>query len=188
MLKIVDRNTFVAMRKLGFNKSNEPHILTCTNCSETYTASSQLRYAIECGFNRCCNRPMLNDDEIFELFWYGIPKLSPNSNKLSKDERLLKVGLLQLQTAEHDWRHRKSCSKKGSHECRYGFPRDPCDKTDVTYVRNTVNTSSQYQQLRNTAKIDSHLDITIGRRPPFTMIANCCIPLLTTLRCNNYIA
>ena len=84
---------------------------------------------------------------------------------------------------------RESCVKNGSRECRYEFPREPCETTKVVWLQqqSEKNYSALTSPNGERSYENVHLESKIKRRAPFIMIANCCIPLLTVLACNNCI-
>jgi hypothetical protein len=51
----------------------------------------------------------------------------------------------------HDWRHRKSCYKKGN-ECRFHLPQMPCDEISLRYNADSIEDAVCGKSLGTTSK------------------------------------
>jgi hypothetical protein len=84
---------------------------------------------------------------------------------------------IQLSVNLHDWRHRKSCYKKGRTKFRYGIRSKPCICTEVTAVftqpphgiqaANPLNEEAPHPKPQI-----KELHIDVNKRTPFTFITN----------------
>lgn len=136
---------------------------------------------------------MPSKEEVDSMIWNGIGPFPFDGDAQAIESWKLHVSTLQLRVLNHDWRHRTSCFKKGSTECRYHFPREPVERTRVT-----TKVCNERSHLSTTLHLDDDTDnsdgekrelvIEIGKREPFVMIANSSIPLLALLKCNNFLS
>ena len=168
------------MRKRSAMNAEEPSILLCSQCRATFTISSRLSAALDHGFHRCFGRARLTDEEIIDIKWSGMPS-KPAEDDVPQFERWqLLLASVQLQVNLHDWKHRSSCFKTKSNQCRYHLPQNPVDATSVLPLLATKKKESTTAEAEVTG-----VQICLRRRPPFALVTECNIPFLTVLNYNN---
>ena len=119
-------------RRKPANDQEESKLLSSLGCRRRFTITHKLDSVMEEGFQRLFGRGKLNQDEIIDLKWIGLPKRpATNGFSLEYQRWLLQVAAVQIDVNLHDWRHRSSCFKKRGGDCRYKLPREPVEDTMV---------------------------------------------------------
>ena len=99
------------------------------------TATSRIEAALENGYQRCFGRRRLDDEEIHQLIWKGLPKKPENGrDNIQLDRWLLNLSSIHVLVNMHDWKHRNSCFKSSSDLCRYKIPQLPVPKTNAAPI------------------------------------------------------
>jgi hypothetical protein len=129
------------MRHRELLKKHRGKMLTCSQCNQTWDSTDIINSAIEHLFELsknevpnfwpdCVTFPLQH--EMIELialrFQFDMMAIPEEAKNL---RRLLQIIVIYFFNT-HDWKHRKSCFKKGV-ECRFHIPQKPCDTTNVLY-------------------------------------------------------
>ena len=131
-LELISYEILLQLRKKRTNSCiAEIPSLRCSKCRKTCSAMSGIDAVLEHGYQRCFSRSRLNDEEVKQLIWTGLP-MKPNSNDtMELDRRLLNLSSIHVLVNMHDWKHRTSCFKSSSESCRYKIPQIPILKTNA---------------------------------------------------------
>lgn len=158
----------------------EPTILCCSKCQQTFSISNRLDCVLEYGHRRCFGRGKLSNEEVIDLKWRGFCSKPNMSVKIAYDRWLLEVASVQCSVNLHDWKHRTSCFKKGGDQCRYKIPSIPVADTIVVPVCMTCVDSKLLR-----SSIVTSVEISIKCRPSFVLFTECNILFLAVINYNN---
>jgi len=128
-------------------KQNKGVILKCSQCPKVWDTESTLNgvinYLLPLTKNECphfwpddLTLPLKHEQiEVLALrFRYDMNSIPESAENL---RRLLKLIVL-LFFNTHDWKHRRSCFKKGT-ECRFNLPQLQCEELKVSYNTDNIN-------------------------------------------------
>jgi len=143
------------MRHIQYRKLHQGKILHCSGCKRSWSTTEIINTVIEHLFHKSLHEypgfwqegltfPL--KDEQIELialrYQYDIQGIPENASSLRQMLQLIVMIFFNT----HDWKHRKSCFKKGN-ECRFHLPQMPCEDINIRF---------------NTDNID---DVISGRQP-----------------------
>jgi len=133
------------MRHIQLRKIHQGKIIYCNGCQKTWSTTEIINSVIQHLFQKSLDEfpdfwPStislpLKDEEIELIalrYQYDIQDVPESATNL---RQLLQL-VVMIFFNTHDWKHRKSCFKKGS-ECRFHLPQVPCIELNVRY--NTDN-------------------------------------------------
>ncbi len=191
-LVVISKEILIDMRKKAKNsRSQEQDALRCSKCSKTCSISSQIKAALEHGYQRCFGRKVLDDEEVRELIWKGLPPKPEKCSTLETDRWLLNLSSVQVLVNMHDWKRRNSCFKSGRTSCRYKIPQFPTDETSAVPILSKTDVKSEedasnWLSPKSLQKEDIiQLVIDIKKRPVFIFLTDCNDLVLSALSCNN---
>ena len=152
------------MRHRELLKKHRGKMLTCNKCHEMWDSTDVINGAIE---------------HMFELSKHEVPTFWPENVTFPLQQEMMELlalrfpfdmmdipveavylrRLLQLIVMyffnTHDWKHRKSCFKKGV-ECRFHIPQKPCETTTVLYKSDDLDNLLQGLRSQCNAKWYHH--------------------------------
>ena len=178
-------------KKAKNNRTQELDALRCSKCSESCSVSSRIEAALEHGYQRCFGRKRLNEEEVRELIWKGLPPKPENCSAFENDRWLLNLSSVQVLVNMHDWKHRNSCFKSGRTSCRYKIPQVPIEETSaLPIIAKTDSTSEDNAYNWLSPKASQTEDVTqlvidVKKRPIFIFLTDCNQVVLSALTCNN---
>ena len=133
------------MRHLQLRKQHQGKILHCNGCQKLWNTTEVINSVIQHLFHKSVQEhpdfwpdtitfPLKEDEiELIALrYQYDVQDIPDNATHL---RQLLQL-IVMIFFNTHDWRHRKSCFKKGN-ECRFHLPQVPCSELTIRY--NTEN-------------------------------------------------